>query len=411
MIEEGNKYFKAGEPAWANACVGENGNPSYAEYYKGYSKAANVLLDAVIANKGVHLWTDSFIYPICFNFRHSIELRLKDICQHYISEIFAIKNEPFNFDHTGSHDIGRIWGFVKQNSVKAERNSEKFIEEIDEFIMELSTIDSTGQVFRYPFSNGSERHLVREGIINVIDLKTQFNRVELELDEFSNFMSDALINYQLGYFSGVLSRNDLVDIANRLPDRCAWRDPDFLQVKDELKLKYDLTNRAFSKAINIIETTHDLAKMIGLELQLYGCDESDIKLAFLMSKFFLRHRNINQLTVVSGTINPCNGHNAAIILERIKVSSKRKDILHRKFRDRFNSISISGILALFYGDHSNSKGYQREFERRAGNEANFVDLMHVIEKLNFNKDVINNLYNLGHARLADKLKSKFKIPG
>ena len=76
MSEEGNKYFKGGEPTWANACVGENGNPSYTEYYKGYSKAANVLLDAVISDKGVRLWLDDFIYPICFNFRHSIEFIL-----------------------------------------------------------------------------------------------------------------------------------------------------------------------------------------------------------------------------------------------------------------------------------------------------------------------------------------------
>ncbi|WP_277865244.1 hypothetical protein [Moellerella wisconsensis] len=407
MSEEGNKYFKGGEPTWANACVGENGNPSYTEYYKGYSKAANVLLDAVISDKGVRLWLDDFIYPICFNFRHSIELRLKDICQHYISEIFTIKNTPFSFDHTGSHDIGIIWEFVKQKAVIAERNSERFIEEIDEFIIELSAIDATGQVFRYPFSKRNEKHLVRESIINVIDLKTQFNRVESVLDKFSNFMSEALDNYRLGYFSGDLSRNDLIDIANHLPDRNTWREPLFKQVRESLKSKYALSNRAFSKAIAVIENTHDLAKMIGLELPLYGCDKDTVRLAFLMSGFYLRRSSINELVVVNGAINPCDGNNAEKIKNRIMASLKRRTILERKFRDRFDSVSISGLLALFYSNQGNSKDYQREYERRARYEANFEDLMHVVEKLNFPFEVVKNLYSLGYVELADELKLKF----
>ena len=68
--------FRGGEPSWANACVGENGQPGYYEYSKGYSRAANILLEAVRKSKDSEL-CDELIYPICFNMRHSVELRFK----------------------------------------------------------------------------------------------------------------------------------------------------------------------------------------------------------------------------------------------------------------------------------------------------------------------------------------------
>ncbi|WP_288689012.1 hypothetical protein [uncultured Acinetobacter sp.] len=70
-----NKTFTGSGPTWANACVGDNGQPNYIEYSKGYSKAANLLLNYILNSKGEQI--DHLIYPICFNMRHSIELRLK----------------------------------------------------------------------------------------------------------------------------------------------------------------------------------------------------------------------------------------------------------------------------------------------------------------------------------------------
>ncbi|WP_144139358.1 hypothetical protein [Providencia rettgeri] len=406
MYGDTNKYFKGGEPTWANACVGENGEPSYAEYSSGYSKAANVLLDAVISDEGVHLWVDDFIYPICFNFRHSIELRLKDICQNYIREIFIIKNKGFEFNHSGTHDIGKIWGFVKTNAIAVDRSTINYIEKVDEFIVELSCIDATGQVFRYPYSNESEKHLIKESTINVILLKEQFNMVEGVLKEFSDFMSEALDDYAFGYFSDDLSRNDLIDIAKSLPTRGAWREPLFLQVKNELKSKYALSNRSFSRAIEFIENTHDLARMIELELPLYGSDKDSVKLAFVMSKFYLDYRNASGLAAENGiiTVGP---EDFNVLAQSIRKGSKRVEIIMNRCDGKLSSESISGIRALYYSDGNKSKEYQRTYElfNSAGSE--IKDLVHVIKKNDFPFKVVRNLFCLGQLHLADELKSKF----
>ena len=77
-----NQTFTGSDPTWANACVGENGSPNYIQYSKGYSKAANLLLNNVLNTRGKEV--DLYIYPICFNMRHSIELRVKGAIQEMV---------------------------------------------------------------------------------------------------------------------------------------------------------------------------------------------------------------------------------------------------------------------------------------------------------------------------------------
>lgn len=47
---------------------------------------------------------DNLIYPICFNMRHSIELRLKGAIQEII-KISKLKGVSLKFDLCGSHAI------------------------------------------------------------------------------------------------------------------------------------------------------------------------------------------------------------------------------------------------------------------------------------------------------------------
>ena len=99
-----NPTFCGGEPAWANACVGDNGSPDYVEYSKGFSQAANLLIEQVLQNRGQNPLVDHMVYPVCFNMRHSVELRLKGAIEE-IGKIAKFKNIIISFDLSGSHDI------------------------------------------------------------------------------------------------------------------------------------------------------------------------------------------------------------------------------------------------------------------------------------------------------------------
>lgn len=70
-----NNLFREGEHQNLNACVGTNGGPyDFSSYGEGFFYAAFYNIEAIIDGK----WTlDLLVYPICFNFRHGIELYIK----------------------------------------------------------------------------------------------------------------------------------------------------------------------------------------------------------------------------------------------------------------------------------------------------------------------------------------------
>ena len=75
-----NKTFRVGAPTWANACVGDNGNPQIFEYAAGFASAARSLLNTVIDDAGMRLSVDMLIYPICFSMRHATERACPEFC-------------------------------------------------------------------------------------------------------------------------------------------------------------------------------------------------------------------------------------------------------------------------------------------------------------------------------------------
>lgn len=122
-MKEQNSTFRGDNPTWANACVGNNGSPSYVEYALGFSKAANLLIDQVLSSRGIAHNVDDFVYPVCFNMRHSVELRLKGAISE-LEKIAKIKRVNLNFDLVGSHDIGNIWSFFKRKSENIDNRYE-----------------------------------------------------------------------------------------------------------------------------------------------------------------------------------------------------------------------------------------------------------------------------------------------
>ncbi|EPV3042857.1 hypothetical protein ACV3HB_002609, partial [Acinetobacter baumannii] len=175
-----NRTFLGSEPTWANACVGNNGFVNYLTYAEGFSKAANLILDDLLKNIGKNV--DLFIYPICFNMRHSIELRLKGSIEE-INKLAEIKNEKLpSFSLSSSHDIGNIWNYFRQNSELLDLRFQKLNNLLDQTIKDIAEIDPTGQTFRYPADKDDKKHLTEQRIISCKVLKNKFAELEENLD-------------------------------------------------------------------------------------------------------------------------------------------------------------------------------------------------------------------------------------
>ena len=402
-----NPTFRGAEPTWANACVGNNGNPSYVEYSIGFSKAANILIDLVINDHSSNLSVDEFVYPVCFNMRHSVELRLKGAIEELI-EIAKIKKNTLQFDSSGSHDIGSIWGFFQAQSEIIDSRYSGVNKKIEPTILDIAQVDPTGQTFRYATSNTAQKHLTDVSLINFIVLKRKFNELEENLDELHRLNKWLQIEYRQGTFTSKLSRPQIFRIAKKLPRSDKWREPEFIEIKEQIKFEYDLGSRDFSKALDKIKCHYSLAPMISTPIPIKGVSEQQI--LFFINEWIKKNPSIKEPPRLTFTEVSFDKES---MLARILARALEKDTIWDAVADEACATYISGIESLYYfaRDTSFTEYYNTIYEthtREANNSLKFNatlkdEFMHIFKKSNALSNILLSLYTLGHANLVDSI--------
>jgi hypothetical protein len=246
MLE--NNTFRGCEPSWANACVGNNGMPDYYDYAQGYSEGSRILINAALENNGCNHAVDIMIYPICFNMRHSVELRLKGAVA-ALTKIAAPRTQFPSFNLEGSHDIGKIWEFLKVEGAAFDSRLEFYNRVLDGFMLDIAEIDATGQTFRYPYSTDDIKHLVGIPTINLVLLATRFAALEHLLDSFQAFLVELDFEYQLKIYTKNLSRSQILRIAMDTPAVSEWGSEGFSAFKTLIKAKYSIGSKEFSQVM------------------------------------------------------------------------------------------------------------------------------------------------------------------
>lgn len=398
-----NQTFTGSDPTWANACVGDNGQPNYIEYSKGYSKAANLLLNYVLNSKGEQI--DHLIYPICFNMRHSIELRLKGAIEE-ISSLSKIKNiKLLTFDLIGSHNIGNIWKYFKENSKILDIRFKTVNEKLDATIVNIAEIDSTGQTFRYPFNNENKKHLVDQKIINCAILKIKFNELEKNLDDLIH-LTDLLIDeYKLGTFTKKFSRVQIFQFVKELPPIDQWDKSAFIELKNKLKANYNLSNNDFSKITDQIKNNYELSHKIGLKKNLVflsDCDVleiCDIWITYFEPKFRDLY-NQTDLTSEDNSSDPIEEW-----IKNAELHKKGMTLLENKLLVDY----VADLQALYYlsiDQHQYSENYMFRF-KYFQNEAKYNDLSnsldHLLSKSTFLEELLKSLFFLNQRDLAERI--------
>lgn len=136
-----------------NAIIGEHNNPMYA-YINGYYEAAKILVETSRNSNS----KDILFYPICFNYRHYLELHLKSLIE--LAEELYFKMETLGYakyildksseDPLDSvHSIQKLFCYFEKRLKLVAVNDEVFDPNIRKYIMEFHNIDSDGQKFRY----------------------------------------------------------------------------------------------------------------------------------------------------------------------------------------------------------------------------------------------------------------------
>lgn len=176
-----------------NACVGHNGGPyDLYDYSWGYFDATRLLLiDAKVPGTTI----DVLVYPICFNFRHAIELYIKFI----IADLGRVQGtgKQYRPGHT-------LWGNWKKAKklLKAIDHAADDVEFFEKVVKHVEEVDPTGQTFRYPESIKYDQHLKEWPSINLWVLEFYYTQT-FRIAHDWHYRIDAAVD--LAYREGTLA--------------------------------------------------------------------------------------------------------------------------------------------------------------------------------------------------------------
>lgn len=410
-----NSLFQGDEQlSHLNACVGNNGQPDIAYYADGFINAA-LKLGSIVCSDHFGNPVDTFIYPICFNLRHGVELWLK----FFLTRLKKIRQDSLLYpqkpgetemvvtemDLVRTHDINVFWDWFRYNSEIRDIRFVAINERLDRFIRSIGEIDATGQTFRYPYDTESKKHLTKTPIINIANLTQKISALNTEIKELGSLIELLEHEYLTGTFTKRLSRYQIGQIANQLPDKNSWGTQEFNDKKTELKAQFVIGSCEFSKALNLIQNHYSFAPLIGLEIPLKFITLED--LSFFISSWLIFHskRESENRDWMSEALDP-------------EIASA-KSSAHKKILQEINIEAQAEIAALFY--FAIDSQYCEFYERRLQSELSCLKVLDVndwefkqysrdiLSKTNFIRHIVISLRILGQFSLLNSLSDKFEV--
>jgi hypothetical protein len=411
-----NTIFRGGSPSRLNACVGDNGCVTYFDYAQGFSLAANALLDKVIDGGGLKTSPDYLIYPICFNMRHSIELRLKGAIEELVKvaksvdktlehDKYSISSQNGKVNIIYVHNIKAIWDFFKTNALALDKRFQYIISDLEKHITDIANIDPTGQTFRYPISKESKKHLVDVGgIISCKVLKAEFERLHHNLDNLFHFTNDILEEYHLSSVEDGISRVTLNLIA--LNFRNIKSSEDFKSTKALVRKKFNISSRKLDSAIKRITVHFEFSSIVDERKILLGITE--LQLIEVVQYWIKQNTQIFEKPKAGLII-----YNAIDFdFEKMEKEREEQVSMLSELRGKLSIEYSAGLHALFYFsrdgiDYSERYNDSYQFETKSLDaEESFL---HVFDKTTMLEMILVSLFYLGFEKLGEQIINQFDL--
>jgi len=259
-------FLPFGDTNW-NACLGTQG--SERAYYRGYLRSAILLAEDVI-NNDRFADVDSVVLPILFNARHAVELNLKLLVRTF--KDWGLKVPPHKFNH----DIDALFECICEIKL-GDKELQSLMLKIEPYVRSLSRIDRKGEEFRYHKTRDDQISLSELSIVNLKVISVSLTKLYELTDTLQECLRRISLERREGSHTSALSRRDLKSIANMLPDRDEWRESIFGTLKEKIIEDYKLSNREFSKALDLIQVNRAMMPLIGLECSLISLDDKKVE--------------------------------------------------------------------------------------------------------------------------------------
>ncbi len=160
--------FKADDNGWYDSIFNHK-HDDLTGYLMGYRRAGEILSEYVIQNRR---GMDYLIFPIVFNYRHFIELVLKDIIK-YGYALFDIKQGV-----PKKHNIDELWKEVRDLAKKAwPDGDEEDLLLVDNCLKEFNKVDPGSDAFRYSVDKKGNKNLGNFTRISIRNFSNVVNKL------------------------------------------------------------------------------------------------------------------------------------------------------------------------------------------------------------------------------------------
>ena len=145
-------------------------------YINGYYVAGSHLIESAVDMTNT-TDRDSLIYPICFNYRHYIELHLKSLIEE--AEVLYEKMEQLGYLQNGTlsekishsldstHSLYELLASLKKILFFIAISDEEFPKDIEKYIKQMHDTDTNGQKYRYHKNKSGKLHFPNEESYNI----------------------------------------------------------------------------------------------------------------------------------------------------------------------------------------------------------------------------------------------------
>jgi hypothetical protein len=385
-------FFRRHPNSTWNACVGEQGDEEY--YLDGYIDAAIELAAAVI-DKKMFGKRDTLVLPILYNARHAVELVLKFATGRLVEAgLIPRAGRP-------NHDISEYWGRLHVAALGDEKLN-KQIHALKPFVDSLSRIDSDGQELRYHLNRFDDPSLEDFSLVNLEVVRTSLSELSKIISVLKNRVIGFTEERRSGLFTKRCSRRDLLTIAQTIPRRESWNNALFDIQKAAVMARFNLTNREFSDALNVIQSSRETKSIIGVETDLLQI--SDDEIIWVIERWRRIHPAREEVSRVHGW----EDFDEAWIQAMKKEMATRNDVISeielRITGDKLAEIEAivhlgrDGIFPEYYEAFVEEKKKEHAVENDAKSK-----IAYLMDKTNFRQSVHIAAPKLGRLSLASRL--------
>jgi hypothetical protein len=271
----------------------------------------------------------------------------------------------------------------------------------DPFADSLSRIDDDGQELRHHLNRSDDPSLSNYSLANLEVIRESLSELSEIISVLKYRTMSFLDERKSGSFTSRCSRRDLLAIAQSMPRRDFWTEPLFDQQKTLVKARYNLSNRQFSKALDVIQSNREMNAVIGVESDLLHI--SDDEIVWLIEQWKRLHPARDKDDKL-GT-----DYFEAARFERMKEQAAMRIEVFDEIEWRLNANKLAEIEAIYYLGRERLFAEYYEWrvdtakkEHAAANDLK-AEILHLMIKTNFLTCVQSAAAKIGRLSLVERL--------